>query len=59
MRHQIQLKVALAQKEATGVGGAATAVFAYLDARKGPTPTTAIVPAPLAHGGGVWLTRSF
>lgn len=39
-------------------GGAAAAVFLYLDLR-GPAPATALVPAPLPGGGGAWITRRF
>jgi hypothetical protein len=43
---------------AAAAGGAATAVFLYLDLR-GSKPAVAIAPAPLPGGGGVWVTRSF
>ncbi|MFT3772862.1 MAG: hypothetical protein QM820_46340 [Minicystis sp.] len=39
-------------------GTAAAAVFLYLDLR-GSKPATALVPAPLPGGGGVWVTRRF
>jgi hypothetical protein len=42
----------------TAVGGVATAVFLGLDL-SGPKPTTAIVPAALPGGGGLWITGRF
>ena len=39
-------------------GGAAAAVFLYLDLRR-PSPATAIVPAAFPGGGGVWVTTRF
>lgn len=39
-------------------GGAAAAAFLYLDLR-GSKPATAIAPAPLPGGVGVWVTRRF
>jgi hypothetical protein len=43
---------------AAAAGGAAAAVFLVLDVR-GSKPATALVPAPLPGGAGVWATGAF